>query len=65
MDSEKSTEAEEAGGCLMDDYLIFDDHFHLNYGGNFIEGALRFKKAGGNAINLTNLPDYSLSPDHY
>lgn len=49
----------------MYDYLIFDNHFHLNYGGNFIEGALRFKKAGGNAINLTNLPDYSLSPDHY
>ncbi|MCI2412980.1 MAG: TatD family hydrolase [Cuniculiplasma sp.] len=49
----------------MDGYLIFDNHFHLNYENNFLEGARRFKKAGGNAINLTNLPDYSLPSENY
>ncbi|MCL4346249.1 MAG: TatD family hydrolase [Candidatus Thermoplasmatota archaeon] len=44
---------------------IFDNHFHLNYGGNFLESARRFKKAGGTAINLTNLPDYSIPVSSY
>ncbi len=49
----------------MNGYLIFDNHFHLNYNNNFLNGAFKFKKAGGNAINLTNLPDYSLPSENY
>lgn len=44
---------------------IFDNHFHLNYYGDFIESAKKYRKAGGTAINLTNLPDYSLPPSSY
>lgn len=35
---------------------IFDDHFHLNYGSDFIEPVKIFLKAGGTSINLVNLP---------
>ena len=44
---------------------VFDNHFHLNYNGNFVESAKRFKKAGGTSINLTNLPDYSIPVRDY
>lgn len=44
---------------------VFDNHFHLNYNGDFIESAKKYKKAGGTAINLTNLPDYSIPPSSY
>ncbi|MGP6207667.1 TatD family hydrolase [Cuniculiplasma sp. SKW3] len=44
---------------------VFDNHFHLNYYGDFIESAKKYKKAGGTAINLTNLPDYSIPVSSY
>ena len=45
--------------------IIFDSHFHLS-GKNTWEDALRrFLRYFGNAINLVNLPDYSLEPDNY
>ncbi len=50
---------------MKGEFIIFDNHFHLNYNNNFLNGAARFEKAGGNAINLTNLPDYSLPSGHY
>lgn len=45
--------------------VVFDNHFHLRHDGNFLEAVRKFSLAGGTAINLTNLPDYSLGTDEY
>jgi TatD-related deoxyribonuclease len=44
---------------------VFDNHFHLNQNHDFLQGVIRFKKAGGSSLNLTNLPDYSIPMEHY
>jgi TatD-related deoxyribonuclease len=45
---------------------IYDNHFHLNYDGNYMESVNRFRNSGGTAINLTNLPVHGdNSQDHY
>ena len=45
--------------------IVFDNHMHLRLDGLFLGAVDKFIKAGGNAINLVNLPDYSISPDEY
>ncbi|MGC8609560.1 MAG: TatD family hydrolase [Thermoplasmata archaeon] len=44
---------------------VFDNHFHLNYDGDFLRSTDIFIKAGGNAINLTNLPRKIDRNDYY
>ncbi len=45
---------------------IYDNHFHLNFDGNYMESVNRFRNSGGTAINLTNLPVHGdNSQDHY
>ncbi len=44
---------------------VFDNHFHLNYNGDFLRSIDTFIRAGGNAINLTNLPDDAGSDNYY
>ncbi|MCL4314678.1 MAG: TatD family hydrolase [Candidatus Thermoplasmatota archaeon] len=46
-------------------YNVFDDHFHLRKDGLFLDAVRSFKKAGGTAINLVNLPDYTFSHAGY
>lgn len=45
--------------------IVFDNHMHLRTDGLFLAAVDQFIKAGGNAINLVNLPDYSISPNEY
>lgn len=45
--------------------IIFDSHFHLNGGHDWSEPVNSFRKSGGTAINLVNLPDYSIPADDY
>lgn len=42
-----------------------DNHLHLRHGGRLLEAVKRFTRLGGNAVNLVNLPDYSVSSAHY
>ncbi|BAB59446.1 hypothetical protein [Thermoplasma volcanium GSS1] len=44
---------------------VFDNHFHLNPGGNYKEAIGRFIKAGGTSINLTNLPLHDRTSGYY
>ncbi len=44
---------------------VFDNHFHLNYNGDFLRSVDTFIRAGGNAINLTNLPGDAGSGNYY
>ncbi|MEM0155687.1 MAG: TatD family hydrolase [Thermoplasmataceae archaeon] len=44
---------------------IFDDHMHLRADGFFLDAARKFRRAGGTAFNLVNLPDYSIGPARY
>ncbi len=47
------------------EYIIFDNHMHLNPKGRFLEAVDMFLKAGGDTFNLVNLPDNSLGTEHY
>ena len=47
------------------EYIIFDNHMHLNPKGRFLEAVDMFLKAGGDTFNLVNLPDNSLGTDLY
>lgn len=47
------------------DYLIFDCHFHLRQSGRMLDAVRMFQEAGGNALNLTNIPDYSRGVREY
>ncbi len=38
--------------------VIFDNFMHIRPSGDFINAALRFKKAGGTALNLVNFPEH-------
>ncbi len=50
----------------MSQNVILDNHFHLNYSNDFLLAAKIFEKAGGTAINLTNLPQFvDLNEDYY
>ena len=42
-----------------------DNHLHLRHGGRLLEAVRRFTRLGGNAVNLVNLPDYSLPSGGY
>lgn len=44
---------------------MFDAHFHLRPDGQPDQALERFMHAGGNAINLVCLPDYSIPASHY
>lgn len=45
--------------------IVFDSHFHLNGGHDWSMPVISFKKAGGTAVNLVNLPDYSIPAVNY
>ncbi len=45
--------------------IVFDSHFHLNGGHDWSGPVKEFIKAGGTAVNLVNLPDYSISIESY
>lgn len=45
--------------------IVFDNHMHLRTDGLFLEAVDSFIRAGGNAINLVNLPDYSVPTSNY
>ena len=49
----------------IEGFRIMDNHFHLREDGMFIDAVKIFRKAGGDIINLVNLPDHSLPPDNY
>ena len=36
--------------------IVYDNHLHLNYDGDFLNSVKRFVKEGGNFINICNLP---------
>ena len=65
MDTEQFQKTDKTGRFPVNQYKIFDNHFHLNYHSDFLKGVMKFKKAGGEAINLTCLPDYSMPPSGY
>lgn len=54
--------AEDSG---EENYIIFDNHMHLNPEGRFLQAVDMFLKHGGNSFNLVNLPDNTLSMDCY
>lgn len=39
-------------------YIIMDNHMHLSKDGRMLDAVRMFVSAGGNAINLVNLPDH-------
>lgn len=45
--------------------IVFDSHFHLNGNHDWNNSVKAFKGAGGTAINLVNLPDYSIPAGNY
>ncbi len=45
--------------------IVFDSHFHLSGGHDWTGPVKAFKKSGGTAVNLVNLPDYSIPPSAY
>jgi TatD-related deoxyribonuclease len=45
--------------------IVFDNHVHLRKDGFFKEAVKKFVAAGGNALNLVNLPDYGIAPSGY
>lgn len=45
--------------------IVFDSHFHLNGSHEWTQPVTEFKKAGGTALNLVNLPDYSVPVEGY
>ena len=49
----------------FDGFVILDNHMHLSPGGRLLSAVEMFIKAGGNAINLVNLPDHTISPLNY
>ncbi|MEM0156919.1 MAG: TatD family hydrolase [Thermoplasmataceae archaeon] len=46
-------------------YIIMDDHMHLREDGRFTDAVGMFVSAGGNCINLVNVPREDFSIDHY
>ena len=50
---------------FFDGFIIIDNHMHLREEGRLLEAVRRFTKLGGNAINLVNLPDYSVPAAGY
>ncbi len=40
----------------MVNMIVYDNHIHLNYQGDYINSVKRFVKEGGNFINICNLP---------
>ncbi len=49
----------------MNDHIVLDNHFHLNYKNDFLSAAKLYEKMGGTAINLTVLPEHISEIDHY
>ncbi len=46
-------------------YIILDNHMHLREDGRFLSAVDMFISAGGNSINLVNLPSSSIPPVNY
>ena len=46
-------------------YIILDNHMHLREDGRFLSAVDMFLSAGGNSINLVNLPSSSIPPAEY
>ena len=46
-------------------YIVMDDHMHLREDGRFTDAVHMFVSAGGNCINLVNVPRDDFSLDHY
>lgn len=49
----------------MNDHIVMDNHFHLNYNNDFLAAPKLFQKQGGTAINLTVLPENISDRNHY
>ncbi len=49
----------------IENFRILDNHFHLRLDGLYLDAVKVFKKAGGDIINLVNLPDYTIPPSQY
>ncbi len=49
----------------IENFRILDNHFHLRLDGLYIDAVKAFKKAGGDIINLVNLPDYTIPVSGY
>ncbi|SMD31611.1 TatD family hydrolase [Picrophilus oshimae] len=45
--------------------VVFDNFMHIRPSGCFIKAALRFKMAGGTALNLVNFPEHYLCSNYY
>ncbi len=52
-------------GIADGDYVIFDNHLHLNPEGRLLQAVDMFRKAGGDSFNLVNLPDKNLPVENY
>ncbi|MEM0158654.1 MAG: TatD family hydrolase [Thermoplasmataceae archaeon] len=50
---------------IAQEYLIFDNHFHLRPSGRFLDAVKMFRQSGGKALNLTNISDYSRGANGY
>ncbi|MCL4342003.1 MAG: TatD family hydrolase [Candidatus Thermoplasmatota archaeon] len=46
-------------------YIILDNHMHLREDGRFLSAIDMFLSAGGNSINLVNLPSHTIPPREY
>lgn len=46
-------------------HTVFDNHMHLREDGYYLDAAREFRKSGGTAFNLVNLPDYTLPTEDY
>ncbi len=55
----------DAAALSRSGYIIMDDHMHLREDGRFTEAVGMFVSAGGNCINLVNVPREDFSIDHY
>ncbi len=49
----------------IENFRILDNHFHLRTDGLYLDAVKAFKKAGGDIINLVNLPDYTIPTSEY
>ncbi|KAA8922708.1 TatD family hydrolase [Thermoplasma sp.] len=44
---------------------IFDNHFHLNPGSDFVNAVRIFRRSGGTSLNITNLPMHDTIDEYY